>query len=194
MSNAMSSTEEAKQRLRAEVLKAREALNPTERAAIDERIAKRLLDLPAYKQAQVVFCYISVGAEIATRALIEDMWAQGKTVCVPLCERGGIMHAHVIASFDELEEGMLGIPAPAASSKTVKPEDIDLILVPCLACNKEGYRLGYGGGYYDRYLRDASQAVKVILCREHLLLDDIPIEQHDSKADLVITEVRTYHL
>lgn len=98
------------------------------------------------------------------------------------------MHAHILTNLDDLEVGSLNIPVPPASSHIIDPQDLDLIIVPCLTCSRDGCRLGYGGGYYDRYLSAASRATKVILCRHDLLCDELPLEEHDVPVDIVITE------
>jgi len=100
------------------------------------------------------------------------------------------MHAHVLTSMNDLQEGLLGIPTPSKESPIIAPQDIDLVVVPCLACDTSGYRIGYGGGYYDRYLASARQATSVALCRESLLLEQVPREAHDIPVDIVITNAR----
>jgi 5-formyltetrahydrofolate cyclo-ligase len=141
-----------KRRLRTALLAQRDAEDAAARAAANTRIRRRLQALSVYRQAQTVFCYVSVGTEIDTRRLIEDMLAEGKTVCVPRCLDDGIMSACVLTSLDELAKGAYGIPEPASCSAVISPCDIDLIIMPCVACSLSGHRLGYGGGYYDRYL------------------------------------------
>ena len=177
-----------KRRLRAEVLGRRDALGQTERQNIDGRIRERLQALPEYEQAAVVFSYVSVGSEIDTTLLIEEMLLAGKIVCTPRCLAGGIMHAHRITGLDELEEGAMSIPAPKADAPVVEPAAIDLALVPCLLSTRDGYRLGYGGGFYDRYLPQATNAAQVILCREDFLSEAVPVESHDVAVDMVVTE------
>jgi 5-formyltetrahydrofolate cyclo-ligase len=190
--NALSSTSlsisQQKQHLRACALALRDAEDAASRSAADARIRARLMALPVYQAAQTVLCYSSRGSEVDTRRFIEDMLEEGKTVCTPRCEGGGIMHAHAITSSGDLEEGKYGIPAPAEESPLILPEALDLILVPCVSCSRQGHRLGYGGGYYDRYLPRASRATSVLVCREGLLAQTLPFEPHDVKANLVVTE------
>lgn len=180
-----------KELLRTEIIARRRAEDSRIRAQADKSIAYRVRSLREYQKAHVIFCYISVDAEVDTRALIADMLIHGKTVCAPRCKRKGVMSAHILKSFDELEEGMLGIPAPRADSPLVLPEDIDLVLVPCLTCDTKGCRLGYGGGYYDRYLVTTKKATKLVLCRESLVRGSVPLEAHDVQADILITDKKT---
>ncbi|MDR1089118.1 MAG: 5-formyltetrahydrofolate cyclo-ligase [Coriobacteriales bacterium] len=184
----MSTAQQQKKRLRAEALALRDAEDAGERSVADACIRARLVALPVFQAAQTVFCPVSRGSEVDTRTLIEEMLADGKTVCAPRCERGGVMHAQLVTSLDELEPDAFGIPAPVAECPIIAPEALDLVLVPCVACSRQGHRLGYGGGYYDRYLPTAAHATKVILCRESLLVQTLPSEAHDVRADLVITQ------
>lgn len=184
----LSETPARKRYLRAEVLSLRDGVDAAVWSAADARIRANLQELPIYQEAQTVFCYISTGSEVDTLWLVEEMLASGKTVCAPRCVENGIMYAHVMTSLDSLEEGVLGILHPAADSPVINPEDIELAIVPCLSCDRRGYRLGYGGGYYDRYLATAPQAVKAVLCREGLLVATLPSEPHDVLSDLIVTD------
>ena len=189
-SPAITDTSLLKQQLRAKLLARRDAEDASVRAAADARIKARLELLPSYREAQTVFCYVSVGSEVDTRGLIEDMLAGGKTVCVPRCEGDGIMFAHELSALFDLEEGALGIPAPPRESPLVSPADIDCVIVPCVACDTAGYRVGYGSGYYDRYLSLTSEyhATSIVLCRQSLILKQAPREDHDVAIDCVVTD------
>ncbi|MDR1815478.1 MAG: 5-formyltetrahydrofolate cyclo-ligase [Clostridiales Family XIII bacterium] len=178
---------ERKSALRKEMLAARAAMGVDVRAAADAEIFRRLTALPAYLDARTVFLYVSVGDEPDTRALIEDALARGKRVCVPLCERMGVMRACRITGEADLVHGKYGIPEPAPDCPTVPSDEIDLIVAPCVCCDRGGYRLGYGGGFYDRWLAMAS-APSVVLCYAALLVDAVPREPHDRRADLVVTD------
>jgi len=196
--SAASSSEDAalqKRLLRADLLALREGENSAVRAATDARIKTQLVSLPSYQAAQTVFCYISVGSEVDTQSLIIEMLASGKSVCVPLCEGGGHMHARLLSSLDDLEDGVWGIPAPPEKSPRIAPAEIDIIIVPCLSCDSTGYRIGYGGGYYDRYIEQlivegvaGNKPITLALCRENLLQETVPREEHDQPVDIVVTE------
>jgi len=179
-----------KQQLRDELLACRDGEDASSRAAADARIKAQLESLSLFQDARIVYLYISIGSEVDTRGIIESLLACGKTVCAPRCSSDGVMHAHVLSSLDELQGGVMGIPAPPAGSAVVEPDAIDLIIVPCIACDTSGYRLGYGGGYYDRYLACASQVSSLALCRETQLLERLPREEHDIPVDFVITDKR----
>lgn len=176
-----------KEELRKQMLKKRSGLAREYSAAADQAILKRLFEMPAYRKAKAVFTYVSKDGETDTRELIEHGLAQGKTVAVPRCTGEGLMKAYRIYGMEDLEEGHYRILEPKTSCQEIQPESIDLAVVPCVSCGYDGRRLGYGGGYYDRYLT-LTPALRVALCREQLMCDMIPSEIYDCAMDLVITE------
>ncbi len=202
----------AKRQLRARLLAERHKLPQVYRRAADGAIRLRLKQMEAYRMARTVFCYVSVAEEVDTRQLIADMLADGKCVAVPRCSAGksetagdevrrgetgdggrrkGYMEAYEITSPDDLVPGAYGIPEPKAYCRPVRPEEIDLCVLPCLCVGTGGVRLGYGGGYYDRYLpRLRQDAVCAALCRERLLGAEPPAEPHDRPVGLTVTEGR----
>ena len=99
------------------------------------------------------------------------------------------MQARIVKSLEELHPAMLGIPAPPETAPVILPTELDLIIVPALAYDKSGHRLGYGGGYYDRYLRD-TPAFTIGLAREFLMKEKLPTQPHDIAVKCIITENR----
>ena len=184
----MSDIPAKKKLLRKEILDLRNATDAESCSLADARIQAQLEALSDYKSANTVFCYVSVGTEVSTINLIESMIASGKTVCVPLTKGRHTMFAHEIKSLDDLEEGAFGIPAPPAESPLVRPEDIDVVIMPCVTCDRSGVRLGYGGGYYDTYLTSNQKIARIVLCRENLLVDSLPFESHDLRVDIIVTD------
>ena len=178
--------------LRQTLLAGREALGQTRRDAADATISAELLAMPEYQEAKTVFCYVSVGAEVDTRAFIRACLSAGKTVCTPCCSCVGQMNAMAITSEADLVEGKYGLLEPCAGLDQVSPSDIDLIVVPCLAATAAGQRIGYGGGYYDRYLAamksSNTAAFSVALCRKEYLLASLPLDPHDISVDRVISD------
>ncbi|MDR1042478.1 MAG: 5-formyltetrahydrofolate cyclo-ligase [Clostridiales Family XIII bacterium] len=173
---------------RKEMLAKRAALESSARAEADRNILAALTSLPEYLAADMIFCYVSMADEPDTRALIEDALARGKRVCVPLCVSMGVMQAREISGQDDLTAGKYDIPEPKEGCPSVAPEEIGLIVVPCVCCDRDGYRLGYGGGFYDRWLEKRS-APAAVLCFEHMIVPSVPREQHDQRADILITDV-----
>lgn len=154
---------------------------------MDRQIASRVLEHESYRSAGCVFAYVSTLQEIDTRALLREALAAGKIVCVPLCGAAGEMTARQIRSLDELRPGAYGIDEPDASAREILPEEIELVLVPALACDRQGYRLGYGGGYYDRFLCRTG-AVRMALCAEQRLVESLPHTALDQRCRWIITE------
>lgn len=151
-------------------------------------IADRLLESAEWKQAQNVFCFVGREDEIDTRAILEAALKEKKTLSVPLCTAKGVMQARIIQSLEELHPGAYGILEPHADTPEQNPQTLELCVIPCLSAAPDGTRLGYGGGYYDRFLAKAAQAFKLVLCREKLLSQDLVCEAHDCRADAVLTE------
>lgn len=158
---------------------------------IDKNIAHRLTHTRAWQQAKTIFIYVSFGSEIDTHAIIKNALASGKTVTVPLCEAHHAMTARIIRHFPaDLASGAMGILEPDAKSTPICPaEAIDLAIVPGVAFAKDGRRLGYGGGYYDRYLRTIHQDIpKIAMIPGAQITDDIPTDTHDLPVDALMTE------
>ena len=180
---------EHKRELRAEIRRREAALPEEYLKASGAAICERLWELPEFQKAGTVFVFVGCGAEIDTSDLIERMLSAGKRVLVPRCEAKGIMHAYEIKSLSELSPGSYGIPEPSGGAKKADPAEIGFCIVPCLSCDREGYRLGHGGGYYDRYLEQV-HVPRTVICRERLMLDSVPHEAHDLRMNLVVTETQ----
>ncbi len=154
-------------------------------------ICGRILDSPEYAASSCVFAFVSTPQEIDTSRLLNTAWADGKTLAVPLCVGKGIMEARVIRSMDDLQPGFCGILEPKPDTPLLAPEDVDLIIVPCAAADKDGRRLGKGGGFYDRWLAHC-ESKTILVCPEALLQEDIPMEPFDRRVLPVITEQGIY--
>lgn len=149
-----------------------------------ENLTEKILELPEYKNAKTVFVYVSHGSEIETSELIREA-LKDKQVLVPYCmDSSGIMIACEISSFDDLSEGMYKIYEPK------NPEefkgDIDLSIVPGVAFSYDGYRIGYGKGYYDRFLAK-NRTFSIGITYDELLFDSIPHNEYDFRLDMILT-------
>lgn len=164
-------------------------MTAAERRRSDVVLLQRFLALPWTAEADALLLFYGVGAEPDTGHLLLELWRQGKRVCLPKCLPGRAMEARLVRSGDDLRPGAFGIPEPSESCPRVEKGDIDLILVPALCYDLSRRRLGQGGGYYDRYLADYGGRT-VGLCREGLLQEELPVEDHDRAVDLVLTEKR----
>ena len=180
-------TDTEKQQLRKTMRRLASQLSPRYRAAADEAIARHLLSLPEYRSAGTVFCFVSAGREIDTRPILERTLADGRTLCVPLCVAVGVMELRAVRDLKELSPGAYGILEPPADSPTVEADGVDFAVLPCLSCSHSGHRLGQGGGFYDRFLA-RYQGGAVLLCREKLIREDVPLEPHDCPVPWVLTE------
>lgn len=154
-------------------------------------ITQRVLQHPRYKKASVVFCFVSTPQEVDTHSILQHAWQQGKTVCVPLCTGPGTMQARAVTSFAQLQPGTIGILEPVSHTPVIDTASIDFAIVPCLTCDIYGNRVGYGGGYYDRFLLDAV-FYSAVVCRQKLLANKVPTEVWDVPVNHVITELALY--
>jgi len=181
-----------KTELRKQIGEEIDALPPEYIASSDSGLFQLTTALNEYITAGNIMIYCSVEKEPATVKIALDALSSGKTVAFPYCFRGGVMQARIARSLGELRPAMLGIPAPPDSAPFIVPGELDLIIVPALAYDRSGYRLGYGGGYYDRYLSGVP-AFTVGLARERLMRDELPREPHDIAVKCVITESAVLH-
>ena len=177
-----------KQEIRRENLKKRAALFA--RDSLDDKIHAQLLAQPFYQNARVIMTYISYKSEVDTLRLIQKMNFDKKILCAPVCAPNGEMDAFLFSEIKELTKNSLGILQPPRQN-LVLPEEIDLVLVPGCAFCENGYRIGYGGGYYDRYL-PKTRATTCGLFYEALKTTFSP-EETDIALDFIITEEKLYH-
>lgn len=182
---------EEKQQLRSAVRALERQLPERYKRDSDRSIAARLVAMPEYQAAGAVFCFVGTSREIDTRPILAHALAAGKLVCVPLCTGPGLMDLRQIRSLEELVPGAYGISEPPADSPSVSVDSVDLAVLPCLTCNRLGHRLGQGGGYYDRFLSHYRGGT-VLLCRERLMREEIPLEPHDFPVPWVLTERGLY--
>lgn len=178
-----------KKDLRNIVYTRRNELNKGIKSDWDIEILKKLLQNEFYKKADVIFTYISFGGEVDTIKFIEKALSDGKTICVPrvISKKEG-MEAYEISSLNDLEKGFYGILEPKGESKFISPLHIDLIVMPGVAFDKANGRIGYGGGFYDRFLkRVTAETIKIALAYTFQIFDSIPTEEFDEKADFIIT-------
>jgi 5-formyltetrahydrofolate cyclo-ligase len=169
----------------------RDAISLAHRRAFDAAIGERLLSLKEHAEAQSVLYYASFRSEVSTEELIEASIASGKEVLLPkVDEENCALTKHVIDGLQDVLPGYMGIPEPV-TDLCVKVESIHLIVVPGVAFHVAGWRIGYGGGYYDRLLpRVRGVRPIVALAYEAQIREDIPQEEHDVRVDAIVTEER----
>ena len=155
----------------------------------DESIFRNLISLPEYASAETILAYASLEDEISTDRLVEYSLSAGKRVALPKCaDREGNMDFYVINSLSDLKKGYFGIREPDAE-KCEKLEDFSssLLIAPGLLFDRGGYRLGYGGGYYDKFIKNFS-FISVGLCYNSFIIKEIARENHDEFVDIIISE------
>ncbi|MBM6886668.1 5-formyltetrahydrofolate cyclo-ligase [Pseudoflavonifractor phocaeensis] len=179
--------------LRRELRSRLKALSPAQRQAGDDALLRRFLSLPQVEAAQTLLLYHGMGTEPDTSRLLVPLWEAGKRLCLPRCLPGNTLEARLVRPDSSLVRHAYGMWEPGEDCSLVEPEEIGLVLVPGLAFDRSGGRLGQGGGYYDRWLAGFS-GLTVALCRQLTLLDLVPRQAHDRPVDLVVTETAVYGL
>ena len=169
------------------------------RESRSEAIAARLRTLVEYRIATVLSAYVGVGGEVATAGIIESIFQRGLPVAVPWVD-GDHLRLTAVTSLDQLEAAPFGLlePPPALKESTasrVDPAGVHLYLVPGLAFDRQGGRLGYGRGYYDRLLGEAGPGpLRIALGFEAQLVNRVPMTGRDQPMDLVVTEAAVYRV
>jgi len=182
---------EQKKDLRLQFKQRRDRLSSEEILACSQKVFSNLKDLANFKNASCVHTFVAWRSEVNTHKLIDEMLESGKKVVVPLIEIGSVNLRHfAIQNFSDLKIGSYGILEPNIETTIeTKISELDIVLVPGLAFDKTGHRLGYGGGYYDRFLKDIS-VPKIGLAYDFQLVDCLPVRPDDREVDLVVTDRR----
>ena len=179
-----------KQRLREERLAAREALSEQERSVLDDRITQKLLATSEYVEATTVLTYVSVLSEVSTGMFVECALRDGKTVAVPRCLPGHCLEFVAIASLDQLVPAPFNLLEPSKDLSALTEDHMDdsICIVPALLVDTKGYRLGYGAGFYDRFLSTYSGKKICLAYQQNLSKTELPHTAFDVPIDMVITE------
>ncbi|WP_003544438.1 5-formyltetrahydrofolate cyclo-ligase [Desulfotomaculum nigrificans] len=183
-----------KQLLRKQILAARSAMDRQQVTAKSERIITRLTELKIYQDAEIIMAYLDFRNEVSTVSLVKQALKQGKRVTVPVVNRQErSMTPSLLERYPEdLIEGAYGILEPC-QVKPLAPEELDLVVVPGVAFDERGNRMGYGGGYYDRFLpRLRAGAVTIALAYELQLVADLSpfMGPYDQPVQYILTEER----
>ncbi|NNJ25700.1 putative protein YqgN [Planctomycetes bacterium LzC2] len=183
-----------KAEIRSEAFRRRKA--QADKDEVSARIFDRVFDLPEYQQARIVLFYVDARSEVRTKAALPKALADGKTVLVPWCNEDGRLELFRLTDMSELELGMYDILEPAPRLRR-RPDrvalgaDLDFALVPGVAFDDRGGRVGHGKGYYDKLLEgvrsDCPLVAPVFECQ---LFDEVPTDAHDVFMDFLVTEDR----
>ena len=176
-----------KRALRAEIRERERALDAAYKAESSAAVCRALAALPAFDAAKTVLAFFGTDRELDTRAFLRETLTRGKTLLLPRCEAARTLSLRVVRGIDELERGMFGIMEPPPDCPTAAPEGVDFAVIPCVTFDRDGSRLGRGGGYYDRLL-PRLRCPTVCVCRAALVADAVPHEAHDIRCTLYLTE------
>lgn len=165
-------------------------------AETDARIVDNFLNTDLYKNAEWIMVYVSFGTEIFTHDLVKKALADGKHVVAPICNISDhtVILSEIINFPGDLEEGNYGILEVRRDClRIVDPKKIDLVMVPGCAFTEIGHRMGFGGGYYDRFLETINDdCITVALIREDFIFEKIPMDPHDKSVQHMVTEKRFF--
>ena len=157
---------------------------------LSDIIQKRVCNHPWFEQSKNVFIYVSTGNEVRTNYIIEKAMKMGKRVCVPRVIPRVKMEAVPINNLnDDLQMGFFNIMEPKSNLQPINEKKIDLVIVPGLMFDRKGFRIGYGGGYYDKYIALLTPSCKTIgIAFEAQIADELPVDEHDMSVMTIITE------
>jgi 5-formyltetrahydrofolate cyclo-ligase len=190
--DARSPMAEAKRRTRAEVRSARDGMAAEIRGRGSAAASLRAIEAPEVATARVVLAYFALPAEIDPLAAVWAMRRRGATIAYPRVEAPGILGVYAVDDERDLVPGTFGLSHPGELATPVELHHIDVVIVPGMAFDERGRRLGYGGGYYDRLLpRLRPDCARVGVAFDEQILAEIPAEPHDGAVDLIVTPTRT---
>lgn len=182
---------EEKKALRTIYSEKRSSMDKERKKELDQKIVQRFMSLATYRYAHTLLIYYPIDGEIDVTELIRSALCAGKRVALPRCEsKGSVMHFHYINSLDELCEGRFGIMEPKEDAELFVKEELTgpcAVIIPALAYDREGYRLGYGRGFYDRYFGHSGIST-VGLVYSEFVTDKLPHGRFDIAVDLLVSE------
>ncbi len=182
-----------KSEIRKQALRKRDSISENIRKEKGAHIMHRVFNLPEFKKAKTIFFYASFRSEVDTIKMIKASLGMGKKIILPKVDReNSALRLYEIKGLEELSEGYMKILEPSVSEDRLRNlNDVDLIIIPGAAFDASGNRLGYGAGYYDKLLSKMKKKIPVIApAYEEQIVEKIPIERHDIKADKVVTDKR----
>lgn len=189
---------EIKKGIRKNILKDKDKLSHDIIVEKSRAIFDTLRETDYYKNANNVMIYVTLGKEVITPPIMDDLMARGKRVFVPLTvpKTKELIVSELKDFKNDLEEGHFGVLEPKKeATRPVDPSILDLVIVPGVAFDRQGYRVGYGAGYYDRFLlRISEKATTIALAFDMQLIDKVPTEDFDMSVQHIITESQFIHI
>lgn len=179
-----------KSNLRKKYKEIRKSILPDEKISLDDRIYENIISSPYYEENHVILVYVSLFDEVNTDKLIKKAFSDKKLVFAPKCrDKLGNMDFYRIDSFDDLNNGFYGIREPKENLSELYDKKLGgICLVPGLSFSRDGYRLGYGKGYYDRFISGNKDIFYIGICYERQLSENLLHDEYDRKVNAVITE------
>jgi len=185
--------------LRKEILTKRKNIDVVEKEKMDKKILNKFYESKYYRESKNIFIYISYDSEINTKEIINKSLIDKKKIYVPRTEfKTRLMDAVEITSLENLIESEYGILEPSIYEPYIEPNELDLIVVPGVGFDRNGGRMGYGAGFYDRYFKKISKdkmqkIVKLALAYDFQILEDVPMNEQDVPVNYIITEKEFIH-
>ena len=173
-----------KQALRKEIREKKRAMTEAQIVEKSEALGKLFAESQAYQQAKTIYGYLPYNQEVRTVAMLQKALDDGKRVAVPKCY-GDEMRFIYLDDLSQVEKGYCGIPEPIAD-EPVAQDQTALVLMPGLAFTREGLRMGYGGGFYDKFLASEPGHPTLALCYDFQMVEHIPTEEYDIPVDTVL--------
>lgn len=179
-----------KKLIREDILAKRKKIGKENRDIYSKEILNKLLNSSYYKEAKTIMSFVSFSDEVNTHEFMKRAIADGKKIVVPIT----IPETHELKpskleAFSELEPGYYNILTPKEEFiRFIDPQEIDLVITPGVAFRRDGYRVGYGGGYYDRFLSKIPNATTIAICFDMQIVDDLPTDHYDIPVDFIYTE------
>jgi 5-formyltetrahydrofolate cyclo-ligase len=183
-----------KKALRREIINKRNNMDINEKKIKDKKIIDKFYNSEEYKKAEKIFIYISYSSEIDTKSIINKALKDNKKIYVPRTEfKIRRMDAIEITSLDNLTESSYGTLEPGVGESYIDPNELDLIIVPGVAFDRNGGRMGYGAGFYDRYFKkinkdNAMKIKKLALAYDFQVIERVPMDKNDMPIDNIITD------
>ena len=183
---------EEKKKIRSEIKKKRRELEPGQKKELDRAVLENLLRLPEFREnaRPFVCCYVSIGGEVDTLKLMETLWLCKIPVAVPRVE-GPFIRFYQINGPEDLAPGCMGIPEPTENCRPVQ-RDASVVITPGLAFTPEGKRIGYGGGFYDKFFEEEPEHIRIAVAYPFQVLPALPAEECDRRVQILVTSNRIY--
>lgn len=182
---------ETKKEIRHKIIRLRKEMDPLVWQQATNDITERVINHPRFLEETDIYCYANYNGEVGTSSIMEEAWKLGKSVWFPRIE-GSKMNFYLVESKDDLQPGAYGILEPTGNH--IADGEGGLLIMPGVAFDEECHRIGYGGGFYDKYLEKHPNLHAIAIAFELQMYRELPFEEHDIKPEKVVTEKQSYPL